>query len=152
MDYRLEKNFLQFKKELDFNRLSKIMAENNFQSRNMANYPENHLLDSIFQIRNIQDDVFFSEMFHQMNTMFNKENRRTTLDLFFSFARGARGDNHKDEESVNILGAYGKTMYFINGKEILLEKGDRLFINKGVKHRAIGLTPRIILSFGIFYG
>ena len=33
-------------------------------------------------------------------------------------------------------------MYFINGKEILLEKGDRLYINKGVKHRAIGLTPK----------
>ena len=152
MDYRLEKNFLQFKKELDFNKLSKLMAENNFQSRIMSANPENYLLDSIFQIRNIQDEVFFTEMFNQMNSMFNKDNRRTTLDLFFSFARGARGDNHKDQESVNILGAYGRTMYFINNKEIVLEKGDRLFINKGVEHRAIGLTPRIILSFGIFDG
>ena len=152
MDYRLEKNFLQFKKELDFNKLSKLMAENNFQGRIMSTHPENYLLDSIFQIRNIQDEVFFTEMFNQMNNMFNKDNRRTTLDLFFSFARGARGDNHKDQESVNILGAYGRTMYFINNKEIVLEKGDRLFINKGVEHRAIGLTPRIILSFGIFDG
>lgn len=150
MDYRLEKNFLKFKKELDFNKLSKLMAENNFESRIMSKYPSEYILDSIFQLRNIQDDVFFKEMYDQMNHMFNKENKRTNLDLFFSYTRGSKGDNHADPESVTILGAYGKTMYFINNKEIILEKGDRLFINKNVKHRAVGLTPRIILSFGTY--
>jgi quercetin dioxygenase-like cupin family protein len=82
--------------------------------------------------------------------MFNKENKRTTLDLFFSHMRGARGDAHSDQESVHIMGAYGKTLYCINNEEIILERGDRLFIKKGIKHRAIGLGPRIILSFGVY--
>lgn len=148
MKYFLEKKFIKFKKELDFNRLSNLMADNNFQSKVISIYKPDYLLDSIFQIRNIQEEAFFTEVFNQMNHMFNNENHRTTLDLFFSYMRGARGDAHRDQESVHIMGAYGKTLYCINNEEIILEKGDKLFIEKGVKHRAIGLTPRIILSFG----
>jgi len=150
MNYFLEKKFIKFKKELDFNKLSSLMSDNNFQSKVISIYKPDYLLDSIFQIRNIQDEEFFTQVYNQMNHMFNKENKRTTLDLFFSYMRGARGDAHRDQESVHIMGAYGRTLYFIDNEEIILERGDRLFIKKSIKHRAIGLTPRIILSFGSY--
>jgi len=150
MKYFLERKFIKFKKELDFNRLSILMADNNFNSNVMSKYKDGYVLDSVFQIKDIQDEPFFNQVYNQMNHMFNKKNQRTTLDLFFSYMRGARGDAHSDQEAVHIMAAYGKTLYCIDNKEIILERGDRLFINKGVKHRAIGLSPRIILSFGVY--
>ena len=49
-----------------------------------------------------------------------------------------------------IVGLYGKTLYIIDEKNYIIEKGDMIKIPKGVVHRGIGLEPRIILSFGVY--
>ena len=130
-NYFLQKNFIKFEYELDFNKLFEILSVNNFK------------------IKNVEKEEFFYDTYNKLNSSLNPENLPSDLDIFFSIIKGARGPAHKDIESVNIFGVYGRTLYFIDNEEIIVEKGDRLFIGKGVKHRSLGLTPRIILSFGV---
>jgi len=63
---------------------------------------------------------------------------------------GTRSTTHKDEYDVYILSCYGRTLYKVGYKEVILEKGDLLHIPKNTIHTAIGLDPRIILSLGIY--
>ena len=72
------------------------------------------------------------------------------LDLFFSWVMGTRSTTHKDEYDVWILGCHGRTMYKVGYKEVIVEKGDLLYIPKNITHTAIGLDPRISLSLGIY--
>ncbi len=78
---------------------------------------------------------------------------RDEVDLFFSFVSQV-GNSHIDEEDVFILGLKGKTIYRVFGnvdKDYMIEKGDIIFIPRGIKHKVIGLTSRIVASIG-FYG
>ena len=79
----------------------------------------------------------------------NKSKKMSNLYLFFSFKSYA-ASNHVDHEDVNIIGLYGKTMYIIDNKNLIVEKGDLLSIKKGTMHRSIALGPRIILSHGVY--
>ena len=49
---------------------------------------------------------------------------------------------------------HGKTIYRMTdtGKDYLLEHGDFLHIPKGIRHKSISSTPRIIASVGFFGG
>jgi quercetin dioxygenase-like cupin family protein len=89
-------------------------------------------------------------MYQLLNNEFNKENKKSDLFLFFSFTSGNKSITHRDEYDVFILGLYGKTVYKVEEEEFILEKGDLLSIKKNQLHKAIGLTPRIILSYGIY--
>jgi|TARA_R100001530_G_scaffold6519_3_gene7582 hypothetical protein len=148
-NYFLQKNFIKFEYELDFNKLFEILSVNNFKSNLMSHWMLDHVLESCFKIKNVEKEEFFYDTYNKLNSSLNPENLPSDLDIFFSIIKGARGPAHKDIESVNIFGVYGRTLYFIDNEEIIVEKGDRLFIGKGVKHRSLGLTPRIILSFGV---
>ena len=44
----------------------------------------------------------------------------------------------------------GETVYNLEGKEYRICPGDLLKIPKGVTHTALGMTPRIILSYGTY--
>ena len=46
--------------------------------------------------------------------------------------------------------AHNYNISFFTGKNYIIEKGDLLFFPKQNPHRAISLTPRIILSVGVF--
>jgi quercetin dioxygenase-like cupin family protein len=63
---------------------------------------------------------------------------------------GNKSITHRDQVNVYILNLFGKTLYYIEDKEYILEKGDLLFIPKNSLHKAIGLTPRICLSFTVY--
>ena len=145
----IKKNFI-FEKEIDFNFISNLLDRNNLNSKISSNWIENFILESVFQIKKIENDVFFKELYNQLNSKFNKENKQSDLDLFFSFVSGNKSITHRDDYDVFIIGLYGKTLYKIENEEFYVEKGDLLLIKKNELHKAIGLTPRIILSYGIY--
>ena len=62
---------------------------------------------------------------------------------------GNRSITHKDDYDVYILGLYGRTLYKVEDKEYCVNVGDLLYIPKNHLHIAIGLTPRINLSYGL---
>mgnify|MGYP003138032576 FL=1 len=78
---------------------------------------------------------------------------RDGVDLFFSFVTNT-GMSHIDTEDVFLIGMHGKTIYRMTdtGKDYLLEHGDFLHIPKGIRHKSISSTPRIIASVGFFGG
>ena len=75
------------------------------------------------------------------------------VDLFFSLVSQI-GNSHVDIEDVFIIGLKGEIIYRIfdfENKDYSIKKGDMIFIPKSIKHKAIGINPRIIVSIG-FYG
>ena len=70
----------------------------------------------------------------------------------FNIKPSIEGISHVDMEDVFLIGLHGQTMYqdLFTGKNYIIEKGDLLFFPKQNPHRAISLTPRIILSVGVF--
>jgi hypothetical protein len=146
----LTKKFLSYENEIDFNFISNILDKNNLFSKISSNWIETFILDSVFQIKNVESDSSFVELYNVLNNKFNKENKKSDLDLFFSFVSGNKSITHRDDYDVFIIGLYGKTLYKVENEEFSVEKGDLLSIKKNELHKAIGLTPRIILSYGIY--
>ena len=63
------------------------------------------------------------------------------------------GRSHIDEEDVFIIGLKGNVIYRvfdIQNKDYSIEEGDMIFIPKGLKHKVIGISPRIIASIGLY--
>ena len=51
------------------------------------------------------------------------------------------------------MGLKGKVIYKIfdtDVTEYIIEKGDMIFIPRGIKHKVIGITPRIVAAAGFF--
>jgi len=146
-----KKNFFNFEKIFDFNELATLVDRNGFQSEfTSPNVNKDFILECPIRIKNIQTDFYFNQIFFLLNEEYNKKNFETNIFLFFSFTGGGKSLAHKDIEDVIIVGLYGKTMYIIENEQYLIEKGDLISIPKGMVHRGIGLTPRIILSFGVY--
>ena len=146
----LTKKFCSFKETIDFNFISNLLNRNNMSSRISSNWIESFILDSVFKIENVENDYFFNEIYNLLKSKFNKENKKSDLFLFFSFTSGNKSITHRDDYDVFLLGLYGKTIYIVENEEFCLEQGDLLSIKKNELHKAIGLTPRIILSYGIY--
>ena len=81
-----------------------------------------------------------------------KSDSRDGVDLFFSLVTQT-GVPHEDVEHVFIIGLKGKTIYRIydkNNVDYEINKGDMIFIPRKIKHKVIGLNPRIIASIGFY--
>jgi len=146
------KNFISLEKNYDFNFLSKLMEEN-YSSITQKSYIGN--LQDVFQLHKIGNTLKeFTILFDFFKKLFKyKQNKEDEVDLFFSFVSQV-GIVHKDIEDVFIIGLHGKTIYRIYDEENIdytINKGDLIFIPKNIKHKVIGITPRIIASIG-FYG
>ena len=112
-------------------------------------------LKDVFQIKSVSNTVDELKVFFDfLSKLFNYErDSKDEVDLFFSIVSQV-GDAHVDTEDVFILGLSGLVLYRIyeeQNKDYYLEKGDMIFIPKGLKHKVIGINPRIIASIG-FYG
>jgi ribosomal protein L16 Arg81 hydroxylase len=149
MKNELIKNFFSFKEKFDFNSLSNLLDRNNLINRVSSNWIQDYIMDSVFKVKNVEKDFYFYEIFNLLNNQFNKLNKQTDLFLFFSLVSGNRSITHRDNYDVYIIGLHGKTFYKVEEKEFLLEEGDMLCIPKNMLHKAIGLTPRICLSYGV---
>lgn len=146
-----KKNLIAFEKTFDFNELANLADRNGLQSEFTSdNVNQKYVLESPIKIRGVETDIFFNQLYIYLNKRYNEKKIKSNIFLFFSFTGGGKSLSHRDDEDVVIIGLYGKTMYIIEGKEYLIEKGDLIMIPKGTIHRAIGLSPRIILSFGVY--
>ena len=155
----LIKNFFELERKYDFNLLSQLMEENKLKVIEKTNIG---FLKDVFQMCDIRNCLpefkiffdFLSKLFkYQTNLELLKQGYADEVDIFFSFVSQV-GYPHVDEEDIFILGLKGKTIYrvFSNiNEDYVIEEGDMIFIPKGLKHKVIGLTPRIIASIG-FYG
>jgi hypothetical protein len=146
----LVKNFFSFESKIDFNFITNLLNRNNLSSGISSNWNSQYLLESIFKIKDVQQDYLFSEIYNKFNNDFNKFNKKTDLHLFFSLIAGNKSIVHRDNYDVYILNLYGKTMYTVEKENFILEIGDLIHIPKNELHIAISLTPRICLSFGIY--
>jgi|TARA_R110002167_G_scaffold126679_1_gene307672 cupin superfamily acireductone dioxygenase involved in methionine salvage len=148
----LVKNFASLTREYDFNLLSNLMEENECiisQKSNVGN------LKDVFQIHKISNCLKeFKTFFDFLTKLFKYErDLRDEVDLFFSLVSQV-GNSHVDIEDVFIIGLKGKVIYRVfdfEDKDYSIEQGDMIFIPKGIKHKVIGINPRIIASIG-FYG
>ena len=146
----LIKKFCVFEKPIDFNFLSFLLDRNNFESSISSNWLNTFVLESTFKINNIEKDPYFGEIFNLLNETYNKENKKSNLYIFFSIVSGNKSIKHSDNHQVIIIALYGKTIYKIEEEYFTLEPNDLLIIPKNKLHKAIGLTPRICLSYGIY--
>jgi len=148
----LIKNFALLERKYDFNLLSKLLEENSLQ---VINKTGNGNLRDVFQVVTVNNCLeefkTFSDFLRRL--LKYERNEKDAVDLFFSFVSQI-GNTHVDIEDVFIIGLEGKTIYRVYSninEDYTIEKGDMIFIPKGLKHKVIGLTPRIIASIG-FYG
>ena len=146
----LIKKFLNFENQIDFNFLSQLLDKNNFQSLISNYYNKNYIFESVFKIINIEKEYFFNDIFSLLNKTYNQENKKTDLFIFFSLVSGNKSSSHRDTYDVFILGLYGKTLYVLDDEHFTVEPGDLLKIPKNTLHKAISLTPRICMSYGIY--
>ena len=144
----LNKNYINVD-GFDFNTLAEVIDHTNSKSVISSNYLNEQILESCFQLKGSQTHSFFKNIWTTLEKQYNPTGSKdSSIDIFFSFCAGGRSIAHADFEDVCIFGLYGKTIYLINNKEYPLSKGDLLFIPKNTIHRAVGITPRIVGSYG----
>ena len=148
-DINFKKNMVDFKKDIDFNYISELLDNANYESAFSGDWDKSYVFKSIFKINNLQDHDDFKDFYNYCEKNFNKNKGKSNLIMFFSLKSGRASTTHKDTEDVYILGVKGKTWYKVSDKEYMVEKGDLLKIPANAVHTAIGLTPRIILSYGV---
>ena len=135
--------------DFDFNLLAEVIDTVNNNSFISSNHMFEKILESCFQIKGGHGHPFFHEIWSNFERLHNPNGQKnSSIDIFFSFCSGGRSIAHSDFEDVCIFGLYGKTIYVINNEEYNVVKGDLLFIPKNTIHRGIGITPRIIGSYG----
>ena len=142
--------FTILQEKYDFNFLSSFIDSNSILVLNK----KNGIFETIWQAKNVHHHdknlfVFFDFLKKTFKYM---SDIKDGVDIFFSFT-SQTGGAHKDIEDVFLLGLEGTTIYrdTLIQKDYYVNKGDLLFFPKQRQHKAISLTPRLILSMG-FYG
>tara|TARA_E500000318_G_C3561504_1_gene213669 strand:+ start:2062 stop:2580 length:519 start_codon:yes stop_codon:yes gene_type:complete len=148
------KNFYNLEKEYDFNYLSKTLNSNQLVSRFFNKPSLQPSLSDTWQIMDVSgcDELLLSWQDLIMKLGQYNFHQKDRMDFFVSFESNV-GVPHVDKEDVFILGLHGKTMYTIFDKElseIIIEKGDMVFIPSGIMHRSISITPRSIASLSLW--
>mgnify|MGYP003132902626 FL=1 len=145
------KKFTQNLQNYNFDTLSTLIDDYSLNVVNKGNFVDFNHTWQVKDVHKVNTDFlifldFFSKIFYYTSEA------RDGVDLFFSFVTNT-GVSHVDTEDVFLIGMYGKTIYRITDtkKDYVLEHGDLLHIPKGIRHKSISSTPRIIASVG-FYG
>jgi|TARA_E500000318_G_scaffold491_1_gene577 hypothetical protein len=145
---RLVKNFCKFE-NCDFNMISQLFKTGNFKSMHSSMWNSDYVLNSTFQIRDVQNHVIFQKIYNKFNEFYKLPNHYySNLDIFFSFAPGTSSSTHKDNYSVGILAAYNDIIVRVEDQNYILNQGDLISINANETHQVIGINPRVILSYG----
>ena len=74
---------------------------------------------------------------------------RGTAHIFFNKPNGYSFDVHTDPVDVFIECLDGRKWLEIEGKEICLEKGERVLIPKNTPHKALNYEKALMISYGI---
>jgi hypothetical protein len=140
--------------DFDLNKLTEILNTEEYLhviKCNQEDFNSNKALDYVFQIRWIHRCIYLRSLYdfikQETKTMF----RDGAFDLFVSF-KGARGQTHKDSEHVLIVGLYNTTEYYFPAlkKTYYLEKGDVLYIPRGLVHTANSNEARAVASISLY--
>lgn len=142
--------FFKFEKNFDFNDFFKMINDYSLPSYNTWQENSQDVFNSVFTIDDAHKVDYFKEIFNILNQKFNPNNFRSNLHMFVSFKNGTKGKLHSDKEDVYIFGLHGHTCYMVENQAYMITPGDFICIKKNTPHQAIGLTPRIIASFGIY--
>ena len=149
-DTVFHKGFVDFKGDIDFNYISDLLDGGQYESQFASDWNDKFVLKSVFKIRNIETHGDWRPLYNYCQENFNKSKKPSNLFMFFSLKSGGVSTTHRDEEDVYIIGVKGKTWYKVGNKEYMVEKGDLLKIPANTIHTGIGLTPRIIISYGVY--
>ena len=138
----------------DYNALSKLVDDYSLVVDSVA-WDLKSPFKSIWQMKNIHitQNYFFTFMDFFYKTFIFVSDVRDGVDLFFSFVTNV-GASHVDDEDVFLISLHGISTYRITqtNEDYQLKSGDLLFIPKGIRHKAISTTPRIIASAGYYGG
>jgi|TARA_R100001460_G_scaffold714_2_gene3267 hypothetical protein len=154
------KNFATIKNIYDFNLLFSFLEKldipvnhkkNNFEPEKEKEF---NFLEKVFQISNVHyffPDFQFLKSF--LEQVFKYPNHpRDGCELFFGL-KSMAGISHEDIEDVFIIGLDGTVVYKVfteETKHYEINKGDLIYIPKGIRHKVVGLSPRITLSVGFY--
>lgn len=94
------------------------------------------------------DNDNFHPIISKMCDIMRYKYRLTTLHIYTSQNNAKTFGRHCDQSDVLIVQSIGKMSYkFDDGKLIVLEPGDGVYIPKGMYHDPIPIEPRVSLSF-----
>jgi len=139
--------FFSIEDPIDFNRLTSI-----------ADFCESKIIDkknpTLMKIAEVGEIKDISNVENIIKNLLVDTFKINTY-IFASFNKHGITDTHHDGESVFLIPTYGLVNYIIYEEEkfiknFQMEKGDLLIIPKKVKHSAIPLSPRIVVSVGIY--
>jgi len=145
-----KKKVIKFKEPIDFNYISNMLNSGNFESMPSSRWLTRYIFDSVFEIKNIQKHEPLKDLFQFLGQNFNTKKLKQDLNFYISYVSGCKSNTHRDLYDVWIIGCLGRTLYRVEGREYIVASGDILFIPEGHLHVAIGLEPRITLSFATF--
>jgi len=146
----LIKNFISLEKKFDFNYLSSILNRNSLKSFYQNTYNAEKVLNHTVKVVDVQKDFYFHDLYEMFNFKYNTKKIKNNFILFASFSFGCVTEPHIDLEDVYILGLFGKTFYVVEDNEYIVEEGDLLKIDANKNHYAVSLSPRIVLSYGLW--
>jgi len=135
---------------LDFNKLTEVLSVDNYTSIISSNYLNNYILQTIFKIRDVHTNDFFTDIINKICS-YKKVPVESKIDafLFVSFTQGINSIIHRDAYDVFLYSLFGETLYIIEKEKYYLKEGDLLHIKKNKTHQALGISPRIVLSLGL---
>lgn len=139
--------FFSIEDPIDFNRLASI-----------SDVCESGVVDkknpTLIKIKNLEEIKDLSNVENLIKTLL-LDNFKLDTDIFASFNKHGITNTHDDFESVFLIPTYGLVNYVIYEEERFLQNfqmklGDLLVIPKHIKHSAIPLSPRIVVSVGVY--
>tara|TARA_A100001391_G_scaffold38608_2_gene21369 strand:+ start:15496 stop:15942 length:447 start_codon:yes stop_codon:yes gene_type:complete len=147
----MQKVYKKFSDEkLDFNQLTNLISEAHFESKQSSKWLENFILQGTIVVKNVHQHPAFKSIINKIVKEFQLQSRPMDVDLYVGFTQGASSNIHKDDYNVYLYNLYGRVIYNINKENYMLEEKDLISIKKGDIHQAIGLSPRITLSLGVY--
>ena len=79
-----KKNYLKFETDIDFNFIANLIGSQNLKSHFFSRWMEDYILESVFQIKDVQKTKEFNQIFKDLNSAHNKKNVKSDLDIFYS--------------------------------------------------------------------
>jgi len=145
-----QKKAINWKDPIDFNYISNMLDAGNFESTLSSRNLQQYVFDSVFEIRGIHKHEPLRDFFQFLGQNFNTKKLKDDMNFYISYVSGCKSNTHRDLYDVWIIGCLGRTLYKVAGREYTIEPGDILYIPEGHLHVAIGLEPRITISYAVF--
>lgn len=154
------KNFTVFDPPFDLNYLGEFIHRYGDVSTMWRNNPRDryqpqtaYQLNENFTLRNLEDRSYFYPYIHFLNNLFllPTAHKPTNCYTHISFS-SLSGPPHMDAEDVFIIGMHGTTIIqtLPEKENFFIEVGDLIYLPIFKEHKGIPLTPRIVMSVGMY--